>query len=158
MPDLFFHLASVSYPGNKIERFKITLMILGTFLPDITGRVTGIVFEYFGFKEFRWIIPLHTPLGIILTLILITYIFEESLRIIAFKFLSIGAWIHFFWDILQEQFYHSDYYLFYPFSKYTPRIDLFYFNDSVYLFPFLLIYILYFIFRHYLQKVNYRAI
>ena len=52
---------------------------------------------------------------------------------IIFKLLVLGSAIHVFWDVLQKQFFLSDYYLFYPISLYAPKIDLFYYisiNDK----------------------------
>ena len=154
MPDLFFHLTSVSINPKYLERWKISILIQGTLLPDIVGRIPSLLSSFFGIHEHRWIVPLHTPVCLILFCYLICLFFHESLRFAIFKLLVLGAGIHLFWDVLQEQFFFSDYYLFYPISLYAPKIDLFYYNHSVYLFPLLLLYMLYYINKYYIRKKN----
>ena len=154
MPDLFFHLTSVAISPKYLERWKISILIQGTLLPDIVGRIPSIIISFFGIREHRWIVPLHTPICLLLLCYIICLFFQENLRFIIFKLLVLGSAIHVFWDVLQEQFFLSDYYLFYPISLYAPKIDLFYYNHSIYLFPFLFLYIIYYIKNNYLIKKN----
>jgi hypothetical protein len=154
MPDLFFHLSSVAYKPKKIERWVITTIILGTLIPDIIGRIPGIVSIFFNIKELRWVVPLHTPIVLILFNAIICFLFKENIRKRLFYNLNFGSFFHLFLDILQEQFYQSDYYLFYPLSLYAPKIDLFYYNDTVYLFPIASIYMIYFIKKNYSKVSN----
>jgi hypothetical protein len=127
---------------------------LGTIVPDIIGRIPSIIASFFHITEQRWVVPLHTPICLVLVDLLISYLFVERIRKTVFLYLLCGSGIHLFWDILQEQFYLSDYYLFYPLNLYAPKIDLFYYNDTIYLFPLLAIYMIYFIQKTYKIPTN----
>ncbi|MDI6640418.1 MAG: zinc dependent phospholipase C family protein, partial [Methanocellales archaeon] len=118
---------------GKIEKYP-SLIYLGTILPDVLTR-----FNDFLMHDFNWFFtPLHTPLVMFLTCLLITYLFEENRRKMVFISLMIGSFLHLFLDVLQIHWV-TTYYLFYPFSWEKFEFGLFWPHQSIYFIPVLLL-------------------
>jgi membrane-bound metal-dependent hydrolase YbcI (DUF457 family) len=139
MPDLLTHflIAFLFVKLRKIERYK-SLIYLGTVLPDILVRLSVLSMDVIlKIRGLNWFfMPLHTPLGILLTCFFATYFFEERSRKPVFINLMTGAFLHLFLDILQIHWV-TEYYLFYPFSWEKFEIGLFWPHQSIYFIPVL---------------------
>jgi len=139
MPDLLTHflVAFLFVKLIKIERYK-SLIYLGTILPDILTRCPVFAIDVIlNIREFNWFfMPLHTPFGILLTCLFVTYFFDEKSRKFVFTNLMAGAFLHLFLDVLQIH-WGTAYYLFYPFSWVKFEIGLFWPHQSIYFIPVL---------------------
>ena len=141
MPDLFAHFASgylpaTSRPGVRFD----ALLVTGVVLPDILTRIPEILLDRFlGFKVYHFFNALHTPAGFALFCYLLCLFFPERGRFVVFTTLLAGSMLHFILDLMQAQFHAGVYMPFFPFSIETLQWGLFHYNDSIYLFPILLI-------------------
>jgi len=120
MPDLITHL-SVSYVINKPLRIlrNTTLFYVGAVLPDLATRAFSIAYhpaEY----ALGW---LHTPLGIALLCLLLSFFFAEAERKQAFASLVAGSSLHLFLDLFQKHM-QPGYQLLFPFSWRTFEFGL----------------------------------
>lgn len=134
MPDLFFHF-STSYlltRWKKMEPFSISF-ILGSILPDLPTRALDIALSPFRVEKGWFFLTYHTPIGLILFSYLLSFLFEEKIRILVFGGILGGSVFHLFLDSLQESFYYSNDFVFFPFSFRTFSLNLFYYNDTSYL-------------------------
>ncbi|NQT27217.1 hypothetical protein HQ585_17815 [candidate division KSB1 bacterium] len=105
MPDLITHVAishlikrpwDRAHPGTHANAFCI-LFYFGTILPDITSRALNIAFP----STLKWTLALHTPAGTLLCCIILTLLFESSIRKRAFLNLMGGASLHYLLDTFQ---------------------------------------------------------
>jgi len=143
MPDLLTHtsLAYLVGRGVNIKRYLI-IFLVGNVLPDVFTRIPWrVVPNCLQSKTFWFCQPLHTPVGITLGCLLITYFFKEAERKAIFYFLWLGAFFHLFLDLLQRNVVGS-YYWFFPFSWNSFQIGLFWAEESLLSIPFLLLAIL----------------
>ncbi|MBF0588375.1 MAG: hypothetical protein HQL53_04535 [Magnetococcales bacterium] len=141
MPDLFAHFSSayLTMPRGGDAR-KSALFIMGSLLPDLPARAMVIVLgRVFHVEATAALGVMHTPIGLLLLCYLLALLFEATYRRIAFVALMAGAALHLMLDLMQEPFYLGSYTPWFPFSTRTLHFDLFHYNDSVYLFPLLLI-------------------
>jgi hypothetical protein len=112
MPDLITHLA-IAYLSNKwlrIIRYS-TLLYVGTILPDLLTVAPAILFPRIEYALF----PFHTPVGIFILCLLISFSFDEKSRFGAFLCLLAGCSLHLLLDLLQKHI-QSAYTLLFPFS------------------------------------------
>jgi len=131
----------------NIKRYLV-IFLVGTILPDILTRGVFYPAKFFLFhsywvKENLWYLtqPIHTPIGIILVCLLLSYLFEEYQRRTIFIFLCLGAFFHLFLDLFQKN--NTNAYLwFFPFSWKSYQIGLFWPEKTLLCIPFLLIAIL----------------
>lgn len=120
MPDLITHLAFshlLLRLSGFVKKFKIRIssgifFYLGVFLPDLLTRpfyilIPGPVYAYTQ--------ALHTPVGSLVAICLITLLVEDRWRKSAFLGLTIGTATHFFLDAFQKQLIGNNFWLF-PFS------------------------------------------
>ena len=119
MPDLITHIAlghlvrrplDIQHEKRPTMPFRL-IFYFGTVLPDILTRPWYIIFP----ETYEWTLPFHTPLGMLLTCILISLLFAPSLRRRVFINLTAGAFFHFVLDSFQKTLTGNDYWLF-PFS------------------------------------------
>lgn len=136
MPDLFTHFTSGVILRKFTHREKLgSVIILGCSLPDLVTRLPSIALFYlFNIEISYFVIPLHTPIGILITCYFVSMFFEFYLRKKVFYYLLFGSFIHLTLDLMQIQFLRSDYFLFFPFSFYTIDFGLFHYDSSVSLF------------------------
>ena len=105
MPDLITHVAIshlVKRPWDRIRPSENSgalrlLFYFGTILPDLTSRALNIAFP----STVKWTLALHTPVGSLLTCILIALLFESSIRKSVFFNLIGGAALHYLLDTFQ---------------------------------------------------------
>lgn len=135
MPDLLTHflVAFLIVKILKIKRYY-SLFYIGAILPDVSKI-------YFIDASHIWFyIPLHTPIVIALTCLLIAFFFENEIRKKIFTLLIAGSFLHLFLDLFQK---HIDvtfgYKWFFPVSWNSFEIGLFWPESSIYFIPFLLI-------------------
>lgn len=109
MPDLVTHLCSALLPGVGLRLDRAALLALGTALPDIGGRVPGIVL--YGLGRLGVPIPdgiglafgvLHQPVGVSLLAAMLSFILPERERPAATVALVGGALLHLALDLLQD--------------------------------------------------------
>ncbi len=120
MPDLITHL-SVAYLSNrwlKVIKYS-TLFYVGTILPDILTTALSIPFPKTDFVFY----PLHTPLGLFVLCLLISFFFEETKRKGVFFSLIAGCYLHLTLDLLQKHMQPA-YALLFPFSWRTFEFGL----------------------------------
>lgn len=145
MPDLLTHTLFVYPLRYKNKRF-ISIILLGTVLPDIIGRIPGILFPYRSFIDYLQI-ALHTPVALFISSLLFSYFFPEKIRKNIFIYLIIGVSIHLFLDLFQKSLTFG-YLWFFPISFTSFSIPLIWPNDTLYLIPvFFVINILFMFFR-----------
>lgn len=120
MPDLITHL-SFSYFINKPFRIlrNSTLFYCGAVLPDLATRVFSIPYHP---AEYA-LGPLHTPLGIVLLCLLLSFFFAEAERKQVFVSLIAGSSLHLFLDLFQKHM-QPGYRLLFPFSWKTFEFGL----------------------------------
>lgn len=143
MPDLLSHYLIAKISTTKIKSKPISLFFVGTILPDLLGRTPFVVIADF-FERYDcylgWFLAIfHSPFVLILVCLLISFLFEETLRRHVFKLLFLGSALHLGLDMLQKTFTPSSGYLwFFPFSFKSFNIPLFWADQSIYLIPVLL--------------------
>jgi hypothetical protein len=120
MPDLITH-QSISYLANKpLEIIRnSTLFYCGAVLPDLATRAFSIPYHP---AEFA-LGPLHTPLGIALLCLLLSFFFAEAERKQVFVSLIAGSSLHLFLDLFQKHM-QPGYPLLFPFSWRTFKLGL----------------------------------
>jgi len=136
MPDLLTHTLFVTPLKSKFSKSFI-FILLGTILPDIFGRMLGIVFPNSGF--IAWLqIGIHTPVSLILIAYIISFFFEEKDRKTIFIYLIIGIYIHLLLDLFQKTTTFGYLWLF-PFSFSYFNIPLIWPDETIFLIPLLIL-------------------
>ena len=141
MPDLFAHFMSGYLPTrySNVRRYD-ALFIFGAMLPDIVTRIPEILFyRFFHFPVYHFFEALHTPTSLIIICYLLSFLFEELERRKSFLSLFLGSLLHITLDLMQEQFFHATYMPLFPLSFNTFQWKFFDYNDSIKIFPILLI-------------------
>ena len=129
MADLFTHMATGLLFKAGTGGKHTGALVLGTVLPDLMRSVPVMGLDKlirFGIVDlpietlYPWVM-LHTPFGILLSCILIAWLFVERERYEIFKWLMIGCGFHLGLDLCQ--YHHGEgYFLFVPFS--TETVDI----------------------------------
>lgn len=131
MPDLLTHLALAEGARRGVRRKTLTSwFLIGTVLPDVLTRPFYITFP--GLVWF--VMPLHTPLGLVLVCAFISRCFAPPQRRQIFNHLAGGAALHLFLDICQKHI-GGGYALLFPFSWSSVGIGLVWPETSLYLAP-----------------------
>jgi len=140
MPDLFAHFTSGFLPSrHRCLRDHDALFVIGAILPDVLTRIPNIVLGQFLTAPIApFFDALHTPIALLLVCYLCTFAFEELKRKAIFISVLAGAQLHFVLDVMQRQFFYPVYMPYFPFSTKKFQLGLFYFDDSIYLFPLFL--------------------
>ncbi|RLC44182.1 MAG: hypothetical protein DRH70_09085 [Candidatus Coatesbacteria bacterium] len=132
MPDLVTH-ALVGCFTTRPRRYR-ELFFVGLILPDLLGRLPMVFYK----RSYWFISAGHTPVGILLSAYLITFLFQPRIRAVIFRNLLIGASIHLFLDMLQRHLTYA-YFWFFPFTWKSFEIPLFWPDQSIDAIPFLLV-------------------
>lgn len=136
MPDLITHTLIV-YPLKKKFPKNILFTLIGTILPDILGRIPGILFPNSDIIG-NYQAVIHTPIALLLFIYSFSLFFPQKVRFIVFKFIFLGASIHLLLDMFQQTATFS-YLWFFPFSFSWFQIPLIWPDETIYSIPFLLI-------------------
>ncbi len=135
MPDLATHVLLNAIPGKWIQSKKNLMMfILGAVLPDVLTRVPANILSVKNSGYF--VLPLHSPLPLLLVCYIIVLFFHEPSRKHVFCWLYCGIMIHLFADGFQIHM-GPGYYWLYPFSWFTYHWGLYWPETSLYVLPFL---------------------
>jgi hypothetical protein len=131
MPDLLTHLALAEGVRRGVRGAGLTSwFLIGTVLPDVLTRSV-----YIPFPGLVWfVMPLHTPLGLVLVCAFISRCCSPPQRRQTFKHLSAGAALHLVLDICQKHM-GGGYALLFPFSWSSVEIGLVWPETSLYLAP-----------------------
>jgi hypothetical protein len=131
MPDLLTHIMvaegcrKIGWKGRLTPWF-----LVGTVLPDLLTRPFTVLFPGF----YWWVMPLHTPIGLLLVCTLLSRFYPRQQRSQAFSNLIGGAAVHLLLDVGQKHI-GSGYQLLFPFSWSSYEIGLFWPETSLYLLP-----------------------
>lgn len=140
MPDLITHTAfAYLIRKRNWQPQPMILLLFGAMLPDLLSRPFIILlpdYAYF-FHTF------HTPVGLILFIILISLYFEPSERFNAFKYIGYGAFTHLFLDLFQKTVNERGYSWLFPFSYSDYQIGLFLPEDSLLVIPYILMIVIF---------------
>jgi membrane-bound metal-dependent hydrolase YbcI (DUF457 family) len=143
MPDLLTHTL-IAYPLKYRYKKYISIILLGTVLPDVIGRIPGVIFPYRSF--INWLqLGLHTPVALLLVSFLLSLFFPEKIRKNIFFYLIFGVGLHLFLDLFQKTLTVGYLWLF-PFSFSSFNIPLIWPNDTIYLIPIFIVVNLIFLF------------
>ena len=149
MPDLFAHFASAYLPTryHRLRQYD-ALLVFGAVLPDLLSRIPIIIFvRWLELPVVYFFRALHTPIGVILTCYLLSFLFERSVRFKSFLALTAGSYLHLVLDLMQQQYFEGVYIPFIPFSIKPVQWGWFHYNTSLLVFPLLLVLVLFFWFR-----------
>ena len=135
MPDLATHvlathLVSRARPG---WRMFYAPLLLGTILPDLLTRPLYMLFP----AAFWFVFPLHTPLVLALVCYVLSFLFEERLRVKVFMAMYTGVLFHIGLDLLQKSVTRA-YAPLFPFSWARWSAGLFWPDEGLLLLPVLL--------------------
>ena len=149
MADLITHGALAWLLGRPLRLAGArALFVTGALLPDLLSRLPGIVFTGLavvvpGVPEMLrlgWD-PLHMPVGMVLSSLLVAQLFATGRRGAAFSALLGGQLFHLAIDLLQRHL-GPGYLLLYPFSHAHSELGLVGSEDSVLVAPILAIAVL----------------
>ena len=142
MPDLATH-ALISLTGARLfdifrqkgclTQSTVYLFVLGGILPDILDKTIPYVVYYFIIGDMPFSISLsflHTPVTLLVCNYILSLLFIESYRRIAFLALSTGVSVHLILDLLQGNICGLGYMWFFPFSTAKPMVVNLFNDDS----------------------------
>jgi len=130
MPDLVSHYAVAHLVARRRWQPATSIFLFGTILPDLLTRPLYIIWP-----ETYWLVmPLHTPVGIVIVSWMIAILFRAELRRQIFWVLVLGAFLHFALDALQRHLI-AGYFWLWPFSWWTTERGLFWPEESLILAP-----------------------
>ncbi|MDZ7360266.1 MAG: hypothetical protein ONB46_06005 [candidate division KSB1 bacterium] len=148
MPDLLTHSAAAYLASRRwFPRPAAILFIAGTMLPDVLSRPFYIIFPILHW----WVMPLHTPIGILIVCWIITGFFRAEDRKIVFIALLAGAALHFLLDAPQKHLVAGYFWLF-PFSWTTYEWGWWWSEDSIQLVPMIILLVAFIEILIYFQK------
>ena len=149
MPDLFAHFASAYLPSRYKRLCQYdALLVLGAILPDLLARIPIIILvRWLELPVVYFFRALHTPIVVILSCYMLSFLFERSIRFKSFLSLAAGSFLHLVLDLMQQQFFEGVYMPFVPFSIKTAQWGWFHYNASLLIFPLLFVFVLFFWFR-----------
>ena len=134
MPDLITHVAFASFFADKKYRW-VFFLFLGAVLPD----VTRLFFLFFpnSHSAYWFFSALHSPVGLVLLTLLISFFFAPEIRKSAWRWMLYGIGLHLLLDIFQRHLSEFSYPWLFPFSFYGTGWGLFWPEDPLYVAPFL---------------------
>ena len=131
MPDLLTHLVVAAGLRKGLRSEALTAwFLIGAVLPDVLTRPFYIPFP----NLVGFVMPLHTPLGLLLVCVCISRFFSPPHRRRIFNNLVGGATLHLLLDICQKHIGGS-YPLLFPFSWSSFEFGLVWPETSLYLMP-----------------------
>jgi len=121
MPDLITHSAAAYFlsRSNRAAHYR-TFFYIGAILPDVLARPVYILFP----KLFFFTVAIHTPLFMLVFVLLFSEFFRAEARRPVILFTLAGVALHFFMDFFQRHVL-TGYYWFFPFSWRSVEIPLF---------------------------------
>lgn len=131
MPDLLTHIA-VAYGCQRcaMKSPLTSWFLVGTVLPDVLTRPFSILFP-----SLAWfVMPLHTPVGLLLVCALVSHLIPQKNRRSVFYNLLGGAALHLLLDLFQKHI-GGGYYMFFPFSWWSFEFGFIWPETSLYLLP-----------------------
>lgn len=141
MPDLITHLAAPYAVGRltgglrRRPRPELALVCLGAVLPDLITRSLGVALPFTGIGPL--IRPWHTPVGLVVMLLGLTFAFPERRRPAYLAWLTLGVLIHLGLDVLQIALDEGHYYWLFPFSDRSWHFGLFWSDETILFAPYL---------------------
>jgi hypothetical protein len=131
MPDLLTHVVVAAGCREAARSRHVTAWFLvGTALPDLLTRPFTVVSP-----GLYWLVmPLHTPLGLVLATTVLSQLFSPRRRARAFVNLLGGEAVHLLLDALQKHI-GTGYLWLFPFSWSSYEVGLFWPEESLYLLP-----------------------
>jgi len=136
MPDLITHTLFV-YPLKKRFPKQIILLLSGAILPDVVGRIPGILIQNNSVVG-NYQTSVHTPLVLILLVYSLSFFFPEKVRRDVFLFLSAGVFLHLFLDLFQRTNTYAYFWLF-PFSLSWFQIPLIWPDETIFMIPIFIV-------------------
>ena len=135
MPDMITHTAVAYLVARRwFPRPQTIVFIVGTILPDLLTRGVAIVLPASGY----WSVPMHTPLGIVVTSWVAAGFFTREHRRDVFIWLVAGAALHCLLDAPQRNL-NIGYFWIFPFWTRLYDGGWYWPEDSLYVMPFLVI-------------------
>lgn len=146
MADLITHAATALLWKRWRGGGDLPAFTAGVLLPDLLGRVPAIGFtrlhDRLGLPIPQGLmtgwLPLHLPLGMLLSSGALAFLFPEQGRGRVFRALLGGQILHLAVDLLQHHF-SGGYALFYPLSLWSCELGLLGSEDTVFLAPALVL-------------------
>ena len=131
MPDLVTHTAAAYFVARnkKMTRYR-ALFYLGVILPDVLARPMYILWP----ELFFYTIAIHTPVFMIVFVLLLSEFFPSSERRNVVGFVLAGVTLHFLMDLFQRHLL-TGYYWFFPFSWIDFEVPLFWPETPLQLIP-----------------------
>lgn len=136
MPDLITHTLFV-YPLKKRFPKQIILLLSGAVLPDVVGRIPGILIQNNSLIG-NYQTSVHTPIVLILLVYSLSFFFAEKVRREVFLFLLTGVFLHLFLDLFQRTNTYAYFWLF-PFSLSWFQIPLIWPDETIFMIPVLVV-------------------
>ncbi len=135
MPDLVTHTVVGYFAIRRWLSSPLSLLFLvGNMLPDLLTRPFYIIMP----SLFWWMLPIHTPAGMVVVCWGISGFFRAGERRKVFWVLLIGSMTHFILDALQKHI-GLGYFWFGPFTWWSSDWGLFWPEDALSMLPWLLI-------------------
>ena len=126
---------SVGRPSKR-PRSWLAVFCLGAVLPDLLTRAPAVAFP-----TSRWIgfltAPLGTPAGLVVFCLGFAFLFAQDQRTRTFGWLMAGVGLHLALDLLQKGLGTTGYDWFFPVSWASPRLGLFWPDETVLILPLL---------------------
>lgn len=118
MPNLLVHLAVGFVIAKILKVEKKSILLLGSFLPDIKVFFYPIIIMTSGLSDANaFILSFSSPIGSLLLALFLSSLFPSREFSRVFGLLSVGVISHIFMDMLMFPLYGIEHYLlFYPFS------------------------------------------
>ncbi len=137
MPDLLTHSAAAYVASRRwFPRSGAILFVVGTMLPDMLSRPFYILFPALHW----WVMPLHTPVGMVIVCWMLAGFFQANERRRVFGALAGGVLLHFLLDAPQKHIAAGYFWLF-PFSWTTYEWGLWWSEDSIKIVPWVILFI-----------------
>ena len=139
MPDLATHVLATHLAGRARPGWRTfdVPLLLGAILPDLLTRPLYILLP----AAFWFVFPFHTPLVLALVCYVLSFIFEEHLRVKTFVAMYGGALFHIALDLLQKSVTLA-YAPLFPFSWASWSANLFWPDESLLILSALLVFVL----------------
>jgi hypothetical protein len=113
MADLFTHFVAARVPGSLVRDRRLqALLVIGTFLPDISGKGLYWVLDNASSSQ----MVTHSIAGVLLISYLACLFLEEPLRRSGFLMLAAGGAIHMLVDMTKDNLGAGSVLLWLPFS------------------------------------------
>lgn len=131
MPDLISHIASgyLLKPKYKSPQW-MGVFLVGICLPDLMTRPFYIIWP----QLYWFVMPNHTPIGILLGCLLLSGFFIKEQRNRVFMTLLLGSMAHLALDLIQKHA-HGGYALLFPISWQTFELGIFWPEQTLWFLP-----------------------